>query len=78
MNYPMASYTAGHSTGYVAAAMGSMVGRGAAFSTSPIVKVAFADPHLVFDFKHPRLSIAKAALRQFQPAGERDLIIGVK
>lgn len=78
MNYPMASYTAGHSSGYVAAAAGSMIGRGAAFSTSPVVKVAFADPHLLFDFKHPRLSIAKAALRQFQPAGERDLIIGVK
>jgi methyl-coenzyme M reductase alpha subunit len=78
MNYPVASYTAGHSAGYVAAAAGSMIGRGASFSTSPVVKVAFADPHLIFDFKHPRLSIAKAALRQFQPAGERDLIIGVK
>ncbi len=78
MNYPVASFTAGHAGGYCSACLGSMVGRGAAYSTSPVVKVAFADPHLVFDFKHPRLAIAKAALRQFQPAGERDLIIGVK
>ncbi|MFX0209145.1 MAG: methyl-coenzyme M reductase subunit alpha [Candidatus Hodarchaeota archaeon] len=75
MNYPVASFTAGHASGYIGAAAGTALHRGQAWSASPIVKAAFADPHLIFDFAEPRLSIAKACLRKFKPAGERDLII---
>ncbi|MHC1582279.1 MAG: coenzyme-B sulfoethylthiotransferase subunit alpha, partial [Candidatus Syntropharchaeia archaeon] len=46
-----------------------------AWGLSPIVKVAFADPDLVFDFRNIRDCIAKGALREFKPAGERDIII---
>jgi methyl-coenzyme M reductase alpha subunit len=46
-----------------------------AWALSPIVKVAFADPDLVFDFRNIRESVAKGALREFKPAGERDIII---
>jgi methyl-coenzyme M reductase alpha subunit len=30
---------------------------------------------LKFDFTHPRLCIGKGALREFVPAGERNLIV---
>jgi methyl-coenzyme M reductase alpha subunit len=71
-NYPMASYTAGHGAAIrEAAAYAAMIGRGSAWCTSPVLKVAFADPHLIFDFKHPKLCIAKGCVKQFMPAGER-------
>lgn len=74
-NYPMQSFTAGHGSIRTGIAYAAMLGRGSAWTTSPIVKVAFADPHLVFDFKNIRLCIAKACLKQFMPAGERDPIL---
>ncbi|MHC1635267.1 MAG: coenzyme-B sulfoethylthiotransferase subunit alpha [Candidatus Methanospirareceae archaeon] len=46
-----------------------------AWGLSPVIKVAFADPDLVFDFRNIRATIAKGALREFKPAGERDIII---
>ncbi len=46
-----------------------------AWALSPVVKVAFADPDLVFNFRRIRETIAKGALKEFKPAGERDLII---
>ncbi|MCQ5363115.1 MAG: methyl-coenzyme M reductase subunit alpha, partial [Candidatus Methanomethylicia archaeon] len=58
--------------GIVSAAHG---GRGDAWTTNPLIKVAFADKDLKFDFTHPRLCFGKGALREFMPAGERDLII---
>jgi len=74
-NYPLYSYTAGHSAGAIGAVMAAAMGRGRAYAVSPVIKVAFADPDMIFDFKNPRISLAKACLRQFKPAGERDLII---
>lgn len=74
-NTPYASYTAGHSSGAIGACLAAQLGRGRAWTCNPVIKVAFADPDLKFDFREPRLAIAKAALRQFMPAGERDLII---
>ncbi len=72
-NYPMQSFSAAHGAAVRdTAAYAAMMGRGTAWVTSPVVKVAFADPHLVFDFKHPKHAIAKACMRQFMPAGERD------
>jgi methyl-coenzyme M reductase alpha subunit len=41
---------------------------------SPVVKVAFADPHLAFDFSRPRYCIAKAGIKEFMPDGERTVI----
>lgn len=73
-NYPMASYTAGHSASYIGTCLTGAMGRGDSWCCSPIIHVAFADPHLAFDFRNPRLEIAKACLREFNPAGERDLI----
>ena len=74
LNYPIASYTAGHSAGFTGACVGAAFGLGNPFSTSAIVKVAFADPDLAFDFKHPRKEIAKGALGQFEPEGERYIL----
>jgi len=75
LNYPMQTFTAAHGVLRDTACYAAMLGRGGAWCASPVVKVAFADPHLVFDFKHPRLSIAKACMRQFMPAGERDAVL---
>jgi methyl-coenzyme M reductase alpha subunit len=74
-NSPYTSYTAGHGAGAIGACLSACLGRGRAYVCNPVVKVAFADPDLKFDFREPRLAIAKAALRQFMPAGERDLIV---
>ncbi|MFX0132577.1 MAG: methyl-coenzyme M reductase subunit alpha [Candidatus Hodarchaeota archaeon] len=76
-NYPVASYTAGHSASYIGACLTSAMARGSSFVCSPQVKVAFADPHLIFDFRNPRLEIAKACLKEFKPAGERNLISAI-
>jgi methyl-coenzyme M reductase alpha subunit len=74
MNYPLQSYTAGHSPGFVGACSGSAFGRGHPFSTSAVIKIAFADPDLAFDFRHPRKEIARGALGQFEPQGERYIL----
>ncbi|MHC1566317.1 MAG: coenzyme-B sulfoethylthiotransferase subunit alpha [Candidatus Syntropharchaeia archaeon] len=46
--------------------------RGDAWCLSPVVKVAFSDPHLAFNFREIRKEIAKGALRAFIPEGDRD------
>ncbi|MHC1567726.1 MAG: coenzyme-B sulfoethylthiotransferase subunit alpha [Candidatus Syntropharchaeia archaeon] len=74
MNVPYISYTAGHGTPATLCAYGSMIGRGSAWAASPIVKAAFADRDLIFNFRRPTLEIAKGGLREFDPVGERDLI----
>ena len=73
-NVPYMSYTAGHSSGRVMSSYAAQLGRGSAWACSPLVKVAFADRDLAFDFRHPVLEFAKGAIREFEPAGERDLI----
>ena len=73
-NYPMHSYSAGHGNQRAAANYGAMMGRGSAWCLSPVVKVAFADPHLAFDFRRPRYCIAKAGIKEFMPDGERTAI----
>jgi methyl-coenzyme M reductase alpha subunit len=45
---------------------------------NPLVKIAFADPNLTFDFTEVRAEFAKGALREFEPAGERALISPAK
>lgn len=73
-NYPNYAMNVGHQPEYAGIAEAPHAARGDAFSLNPLIKVAFADKHLAFDWKHPRKTIAKGAVREFMPAGERDLI----
>ncbi len=73
-NYPNYAMNVGHQPEYAGIAQAPHAARGDAFCVNPLIKVAFADNNLTFDFKHPRKSIAKGALREFLPSGERDLI----
>ena len=52
--------------------------RGDAWAFNPLVKIAFADKNLVFDFGKVREEFAKGALREFEPAGERTAITPAK
>ena len=45
-----------------------------AWALSPVIKVAFADPNLVFNFHDVKGTVAKGTLREFEPAGDRDAI----
>ncbi|MBI5459493.1 coenzyme-B sulfoethylthiotransferase subunit alpha [Methanobacterium sp.] len=74
-NYPNYAMNVGHQPEYAGIAQAPHAARGDAFCVNPLIKVAFADKDLAFDFAHPRKSIAKGALREFLPGGERDLII---
>ncbi len=73
-NVPYMSYTASHSAQGMLP-YGAMLGRGSAWSASPLVKASFGDHDLAFDFRKPRLAFAKAALREYVPAGERTILI---
>ncbi|MDO5835086.1 MAG: coenzyme-B sulfoethylthiotransferase subunit alpha [Methanobacterium sp.] len=74
-NYPNYAMNVGHQPEYAGIAQAPHAARGDAFCVNPLIKVAFADKDLAFDFTSPRKSIAKGALREFLPGGERDLII---
>ncbi|MBE2900268.1 coenzyme-B sulfoethylthiotransferase subunit alpha [Methanothermobacter thermautotrophicus] len=74
-NYPNYAMNVGHQPEYAGIAQAPHAARGDAFCTNPLIKVAFADKDLSFDFTSPRKSIAAGALREFMPEGERDLII---
>ncbi|ADI73798.1 methyl-coenzyme M reductase, alpha subunit [Methanohalobium evestigatum Z-7303] len=74
-NYPNYAMNVGHQGGYAAITSGAHAGRGDAFATNPLIKIAFADDLLPFDFKEPRREFGRGALREFKPAGERSLII---
>ncbi|OFV67100.1 MAG: methyl coenzyme M reductase subunit alpha [Candidatus Syntrophoarchaeum caldarius] len=73
-NIPEDSYSASHFVSLPAASFSAHRARGDAWCLSPLVKVAFADPSLTFDFKHVREEIAKGARREFVPSGMRDPI----
>ncbi|BDZ69826.1 coenzyme-B sulfoethylthiotransferase subunit alpha [Methanobacterium petrolearium] len=77
-NYPNYAMNVGHQPEYAGIAQAPHAARGDAFCVNPLIKVAFADKNLAFDFTKPRKSIAKGALREFVPGGERDLIIPAK
>ena len=73
--YPDFAMHVGHMGGYIGIIAGAAHARGAAYSTNPMVKIAFADPNLQFDFRYPRREYGIGGLRQFMPAGERDAVI---
>jgi len=77
-NYPNYAMNVGHQPEYAGIAQAPHAARGDAFCVSPLIKIAFADKNLTFDFESPRKSIAKGAMREFIPAGERDLITPAK
>jgi methyl-coenzyme M reductase alpha subunit len=74
-NYPNYAMNVGHQGEYAAIAGAAHIGRGDAWSLSPLIKICFADPSLKFDFSEPRREFAKGAIREFMPAGERSLVI---
>lgn len=77
-NYPNYAMNVGHQGEYAGIAQSAHAARGDAFVFNPLVKIAFADDNLVFDFTKVRSEFAKGALREFEPAGERALISPAK
>lgn len=77
-NYPNYAMNVGHQGEYAGIAQAPHAARGDAFVFNPLVKIAFADDNLAFDFTNPRAEFAKGALREFEPAGERAFISPAK
>jgi len=74
-NYPDYNWSVGHLGIYVAYVNGVHFLSGHGYSCNPIVHAAFADPSLLFDFAHIRREVARGAVHEFMPAGERDVVI---
>jgi methyl-coenzyme M reductase alpha subunit len=74
-NYPNYAMNVGHLSGYGGIAAASHAARGDAFACSPLIKVAFADKNLPFDFANITKEFGRGAIREFMPAGERTVII---
>jgi methyl-coenzyme M reductase alpha subunit len=77
-NYPNYAMNVGHMSGYAGIAMAPHAARGDAFACNPLIKVAFADKSLPFDFANITKEFGRGALREFMPAGERTIIIPAK
>ena len=77
-NYPNYAMNVGHQGEYAAIAGSAHWGRGDGFALSPLIKITFADPSLTFDFSEPRQMFAKGAIREFEAAGERTLLMPAK
>ncbi len=77
-NYPNYAMNVGHQGEYAGISQAAHSARGDAFVVNPLVKIAFADKNLQFDFAEVRAQFAKGALRDFMPAGERALISPAK
>ena len=74
-NYPNYAMNVGHQGGYAAIVGSAHYGRADAFCFDPRVNIAFADPSMKFDYAEPRKEFARGAIREFDPGGERLLII---
>ncbi len=77
-NYPNYAMNVGHQGEYAGIAQAPHSARGDAWAFNPLIKIAFADKNLVFDFGKVREEFAKGALREFEPAGERTAITPAK
>ncbi|HOP09505.1 MAG TPA: methyl-coenzyme M reductase subunit alpha, partial [Candidatus Methanofastidiosa archaeon] len=73
-NYPNYAMNVGHMSAYSGIATAPHAARGDAWTLSPLIKVAFSDNSLIFDFGHVVECYGKGAMREFVPAGERDAI----
>ena len=76
-NYPNYAMNVGHLSGYTGIPKAAHAARGDAFTINPFVRIAFADPSLVFDFANVTKEIGRGGLREFKPAGERTAVIKV-
>ena len=77
-NYPNYAMNVGHQGEYAGIAQAPHAARKDAFVFNPLVKIAFSDDSLPFDFSNPREMFAKGALREFEAAGERAIISPAK
>jgi methyl-coenzyme M reductase alpha subunit len=77
-NYPNYAMNVGHQGEYAGISQAAHSARGDAFVVNPLVKIAFADKYLTFDFAEVRAQFAKGALREFEPDGERAIISPAK
>lgn len=62
-------------TTFPCAIAGAHIARGSAYACNPLIKIAFADNALPFDFGNIRKMLIKGAMREFMPEGERDPVI---
>lgn len=74
-NYPNYAMNVGHLSGYAGIPKAAHAARGDAFCANPFIRVAFADPSLVFDFANVTKEFGRGGLREFVPAGERTAVI---
>jgi len=74
-NYPNYAMNVGHQGEYAGIVASAHMGRADPFCFDARVKITFADPSLKFDFSQPRKEFAKGAIREFEAAGERGLIM---
>ena len=79
-NYPNYAMNVGHQGGYTSGCVAAAhAARKDAFCCNPLVKTAFADELINFDFADPRGAFGKAALREWDRcAGERAFVIPAK
>ena len=75
VNYPNFAMNVGHQSAYAGINAGAHAASKDAWVLSPLIKVAFADRDLPFDWGYITREFGRGALREFKPAGERDLII---
>jgi len=74
-NYPNYAMNVGHMSGYTGIPKAAHVARGDAYTANPFIRVAFADPSLIFDFANITKEFGRGALREFKPAGEMTAVI---
>jgi methyl-coenzyme M reductase alpha subunit len=74
-NYPHYAMNVGHQSAYGGLVAGAHLAEKDAWVLSPLWKVAFADRDLPFDRGYVTKEFGVGGLREFRPAGERDLII---
>jgi methyl-coenzyme M reductase alpha subunit len=74
-NYPNYAMNVGHLSGYAGIPKAAHLARGDAFVANPMIKVAFSDKDLVFDFANVTKEFGRGGLREFVPAGERTAVI---
>ena len=77
-NFPNYAMNVGHLSGYGGIAMASHAARGDAYVCNPLVKIAFADKNLPFDWANITKEFGRGCLREFMPMGERTAIIPAK
>jgi len=70
-NYPNYAMNVGHMSAYTGIAAAPHAARGDAWCLNPLIKVAFADDALSFDFANITKEYGRGGLREFKPEGER-------